>query len=347
MRAATRATAMAAFISFAMITGVASAGEWRVVKVTGELWVEAPGVLRVALSSPSENVPDGATLVTGVNARVLLSRGSETIVIGPNSVVAIPRQVGAFTTIQQRAGEVDFDVEKQNLQHFAVETPFLAAVVKGTQFTVRVGAGEANVLVTRGLVEVDSLVTGQTADVAPGQSVAVDGNSGRMSAVGDVDIKPGLPRLPSVKPLSSQDLFAMQAAPKAAGPTDAGKPFDVADASGGLIASRIVGGGGGGGGGAGPTAGVTGTGAGRASGAAANGADDVAARTALGSDVGSLTVGASLTVPGAAGVDFFQARRNRGNEEPDVGTLTGIIVAASFAGMALLGIGFAYVRARF
>ena len=37
------------------------------------------------------------------------------------------------------AGSILLDVEKRNVQHFEVETPYLAAVVKGTQFRVTVG----------------------------------------------------------------------------------------------------------------------------------------------------------------------------------------------------------------
>ena len=41
---------------------------------------------------------------------------------------------GLSTTIQQRAGSILLEVEKRNVTHFEVETPYLAAVVKGTQF---------------------------------------------------------------------------------------------------------------------------------------------------------------------------------------------------------------------
>ena len=46
------------------------------------------------------------------------------------------------TTIIQQAGSILLEVEKRNVKHFQVETPYLAAVVKGTQFRVTVGQGE-------------------------------------------------------------------------------------------------------------------------------------------------------------------------------------------------------------
>ena len=56
-------------------------------------------------------------------------------------------------TIVQQAGSILLDVEKRNVKHFEVETPYLAAVVKGTKFTVTSGDEGASVKVTRGSVQ--------------------------------------------------------------------------------------------------------------------------------------------------------------------------------------------------
>jgi hypothetical protein len=103
---------------------------------------------------------------------VLLVRGEETILISPNSVVGLPaeKKEGLSTTIIQQAGSILLEVEKRNVKHFEVETPYLAAVVKGTQFSVTVGAGSTKVGVVRGQVEVSDFKTGQIAQVLPGQS---------------------------------------------------------------------------------------------------------------------------------------------------------------------------------
>jgi FecR protein len=71
---------------------------------------------------------------------VLLVRGEETILISPNSVIGMPAapKDGLSTTIIQQAGEILLEVEKRNVKHFEIETPFFAAVVKGTQFRVSV-----------------------------------------------------------------------------------------------------------------------------------------------------------------------------------------------------------------
>jgi hypothetical protein len=103
---------------------------------------------------------------------VLLVRGEETILIAPNSVVGLPveKKEGLSTTIIQKAGSILLEVEKRNVKHFEVETPYLAAVVKGTQFSVTVNAGSTKVGVVRGQVEVSDFRTGQIAQVMPGQA---------------------------------------------------------------------------------------------------------------------------------------------------------------------------------
>jgi hypothetical protein len=114
----------------------------------------------------------GDTIRTGRNGRVLLVRGEESILISPNSVVGLPveKKEGLSTTIIQQAGSILLEVEKRNVKHFEVETPYLAAVVKGTQFSVTVNAGSTKVGVLRGQVEVSDFKSGQIAQVMPGQA---------------------------------------------------------------------------------------------------------------------------------------------------------------------------------
>ena len=114
----------------------------------------------------------GDTIRTGRNGRVLLVRGEETILVSPNSVIGLPteKKDGLSTTILQQAGSILLEVEKRNVKHFEVETPYLAAVVKGTQFRVSVNATSTSVDVLRGQVEVADFKSGQIAQVMPGQA---------------------------------------------------------------------------------------------------------------------------------------------------------------------------------
>ncbi|MBD8892844.1 FecR domain-containing protein [Labrenzia suaedae] len=115
----------------------------------------------------------GLTLATR-NGRAMVERGQESILVGPNTTFVISkyRSNQEFTTVLQTSGTVTVDVAKRARPHFSVETPFLAAVVKGTKFTVKVGKTRADIAVERGVVGVRDFASGQQTDLAAGQSAA-------------------------------------------------------------------------------------------------------------------------------------------------------------------------------
>src|SRR5262249_38056366 len=128
---------------------------WRVSRSSGDVWYTTSGAQPVALTSNSV-LKGGDTVRTGQNGRVLLTRNSESMLISANSIVAISPSPdrGMSTTILQQAGTILLEVEKRNVQHFEVSTPYLAAVVKGTRFEVTVTNTGSQVNVSRGQVQV-------------------------------------------------------------------------------------------------------------------------------------------------------------------------------------------------
>ncbi|MCP3476970.1 FecR family protein [Bradyrhizobium sp. CCGUVB1N3] len=166
-----RALLAALVLGFASNAIAADGGVWSVSKASGDVWIATDGAQQVSLKQ-EETLKPGDTIRTGRNGRVLLVRGEETILISPNSVVGLPTEQkdGLSTTIVQQAGSILLEVEKRNVKHFEVETPYLAAVVKGTQFSVTVNADSTKVGVVRGQVEVSDFRTGQIAQVMPGQA---------------------------------------------------------------------------------------------------------------------------------------------------------------------------------
>jgi hypothetical protein len=204
-----RAQGIARAITAAFVLAVASSafaaddGSWSVKKSSGEVWMGTPGVQQASVKT-DELLKPGDTIRTGRNGRVLLVRGEESILIAPNSVVGLPaeKKEGLSTTITQQAGSILLEVEKKNVKHFEVETPYLAAVVKGTQFRVTVSASGATVDVVHGKVEVSDYKSGQIAQVMPGQhaSVSSHGNAG-LTLTGQGTLQPiqhGQPRASSV-----------------------------------------------------------------------------------------------------------------------------------------------------
>lgn len=179
-------------------------GAWTVSKSSGEVWLSSAGAQPASLKQ-AETLKPGDTVRTGSSGRVLLQRGEETILISPNSVVGLPgtKPDGLATTILQQAGSILLEVEKRNVKHFEVETPYLAAVVKGTQFRVTVGATSTSVDVVRGQVEVADFRSGQIAQVMPGQHATTfaQGKAG-LSLTGTGSFNPieqGKPRVPSIE----------------------------------------------------------------------------------------------------------------------------------------------------
>src|SRR5471032_2316221 len=149
---------------------------WHVAKSSGDVWVTTTGNQQVSLGSDTALAP-GGNIRTGRNGRVLLIRGAERILISPNSEIGIPldKKGELSTTVTQQAGTILLDVEKRNVPHFEVETPYLAAIVKGTRFRVSVEKGTSRVAVMRGQVQVSDFKSGENVLVMPGQVVRTSG----------------------------------------------------------------------------------------------------------------------------------------------------------------------------
>ena len=199
-------------LSIALVLSASSAfagddGVWSVSKSSGEVWVTTRRA-RPASLKQEEVLKPGDTIRTGGNGRVLLVRGEETMLIAPNSVIGLPTDPkdGMSTTILQQAGSMLLEVEKRNVKHFEVETPYLAAVVKGTLFIVTVSASSTSVDVRRGQVEVSDFKSGQIAQVLPGQTATSfeHGKDGlTLSGSGTFNpIEQGKPRASSIDRIS-------------------------------------------------------------------------------------------------------------------------------------------------
>ena len=199
-----RALATVFMLATASVAFAADGGDWTVHKSSGEVWLTGSGVQQASLKQEDVLKP-GDTVRTGRTGRILLKRGDEMILVSPNSVVGVPAQKkeGLSTTIMQQAGSILLDVEKRNVKHFEVETPYLAAVVKGTQFRVTVNAGKTTVDVVRGQVEVADFKSGQIAQVMAGQHATAFANGKTGLSLGGsgalAPIEQGKPRAPSVE----------------------------------------------------------------------------------------------------------------------------------------------------
>jgi hypothetical protein len=173
---------------------------WLVQKTTGNAVYSLNGTAQLAVQKGLV-FDRGTTVQTGDNGRVLLARSEESVFIGPLTVASLAAPpTGMKTTVTLQRGQASFAVSKRSQKHFSVDTPFLAAVVKGTKFDVTVGAFSAQVSVTEGVVEVRALKSGQVAQLLAGQRAIVnDGGNLEVTGKGKL-VERGTPEPAIIEP---------------------------------------------------------------------------------------------------------------------------------------------------
>ena len=156
----------------------AEADDWVAQKLRGEAFVMVQGSW-VQLKR-GDIVANSAAVRTMKDGQVEFIRDKETITLGPDTQIRIFDRSGQrYTTVKEAFGSVRVEANVENVKHFSVQTPFLAATVKGTIFTVVSGATAAEVQVQRGKVSVEDSHHELHVDVLPGQSASV----GRVEAL--------------------------------------------------------------------------------------------------------------------------------------------------------------------
>jgi hypothetical protein len=181
-----RINVMAGLVALLSMAAPAVADDWVAVKQRGTALVLVDGAWEKL--SRGDVVSDERIVRTLRGGRLTLQRGSEIIDLGAETQVRIFDRAGRlFTTVLQDFGTVSVEADVRDVQHFAVKTPHLAAVVKGTRFTVRSDAHGAEVEVERGRVAVQDSDTHQSATVTAGQSVSTsDATSLEVSGPGNL-----------------------------------------------------------------------------------------------------------------------------------------------------------------
>lgn len=205
-----------ALVCWSLTYGVAHADDWtaeqlrgRVLQLIDNQWQPlARGSI----------VPDSRVVRTLATGRVTFTRGNETIDVGPYTQIQIYDKGGRkpFTTVKQYFGSVSVEAQVEQVQHFAVDTPYLAAVVKGTRFTVTSGRTGARVEVRRGHVWVEDKQDKTRVTLSVGQSASVGRDGGlEVRGSGALPVVVGASGVPVVE-IGVIDDKAAQAAEKAA-----------------------------------------------------------------------------------------------------------------------------------
>lgn len=161
----------------AVSTTIALGDDWVAVRLRGQVLQLIDGEWHKL--GRGDIVPDDRAIRTLKNGIVEFQRGEESVTLGPDTAIQIYDEVRRrpFTTVKQYFGTVTVEAEVQDVQHFAVQTRYLAAVVKGTKFTVTSDDDGASVEVTRGAVFVEDATTKNDVTITAGESASV-GESG-------------------------------------------------------------------------------------------------------------------------------------------------------------------------
>lgn len=150
-----------------------AAPAWQVSEVSGNVKLTENGRSRAATKGAL--LASGAMITTAQGSRAVIVRGQEFVVISPATQLRVPEATSRNPIVQliEDFGSAIFRIEKKSAPHFGVQTPYLAAVVKGTTFTVTVGPDGGKVQVTEGAVEVSTPDGGASDLVTAGGSASV------------------------------------------------------------------------------------------------------------------------------------------------------------------------------
>ncbi len=179
-------------------SALAAVPAWKVSEVSGDVRLIENGRARGAVKGAL--LGSGSTIATGANARAVIVRGEEFVVISPRTQLRVPAATAPNRIMQliEDFGTAVFKIQKKNTPHFGVQTPYLAAVVKGTTFTVTVGPEGGSVQVTEGAVQVSTL-DGGAAELVRSGSIAMVGASDlyRLNVEGDTSKAVRSPNAPA------------------------------------------------------------------------------------------------------------------------------------------------------
>jgi len=138
-----------------------------------------------------DGVPALSVLRTSQKGRATLTRHGDVILVSPDSELTLPQiPESDTTTVRQNSGKALYQVSPRSSGKFTVETPYLVAGVKGTEFSIVVEGKTIAVDVVEGHVHLENPVTGEAMDLFEGQTVLQQGPDGRflLHHEGDGDV---------------------------------------------------------------------------------------------------------------------------------------------------------------
>ena len=163
------------FVAMSPAVAAGAQDKWIVTQLSGDARVLHAGLQPASLKVNSQIV-SGDTVVTGPTGRATLVRGADYIIIAPRSELRLPTtpEATGFTRVVEKLGTMLFKIQHTGIPHFAVDTPMLAAVVKGTTFSITVDPNRSAIQVIQGVVQVTAVEGGMSRLVEGGRTVFVN-----------------------------------------------------------------------------------------------------------------------------------------------------------------------------
>ena len=177
-----------------------------VVSIRGEVRVTMLGSPRAVQAGTIVELP--AMIRTGHDGAIDLRQGNTTVAIAADTELKLPATAGPGASIErliQTRGNAFYDVGKRESRKLRVETPYLVAVIKGTQFNVAVQDDSSTISLFEGRLEVR----------APDDSDVVDLNAGEIAIRHATDKAIRILRMDGSKPpaTTSNDTISRAFAP--------------------------------------------------------------------------------------------------------------------------------------
>jgi hypothetical protein len=113
-----------------------------------------------------------ATVRTGRDGAIELRQGATSVNVGPDTQLEFPALEvpgGPIDRIRQSRGNVFYDVGRRGSRKLRIETTFLVAVVKGTQFNVAASDDTTTIALFEGLLEIRSTTDNDVVDIVAGE----------------------------------------------------------------------------------------------------------------------------------------------------------------------------------
>jgi hypothetical protein len=180
----TSAISLVAFCA-ALITSLAYAATSRLDNSNPIIVTDVAGTVSVTTAGVDSDVRVDETLglpsriVTGHDGTLGIKQAHTSISIAPDSEIAIPAEAAdgnLIARLVQYRGNVFYDVAPREASKLHVETPFLVAVIKGTQFNVAVGEDSTTISLFEGRLEIRTPDESEVIELAAGE-IAIRGRA--------------------------------------------------------------------------------------------------------------------------------------------------------------------------